>query len=47
MRLTSLAADLKVVALSDIKVAGKPLHAKNLRNARRIELTSNLSVNSR
>ena len=47
MCLISLAADLKVVALSDIKVAGKPLHATNLRNARRNELTSNLSVSSR
>ena len=33
MHLTSLEADLKVVALSDINVAGKPLRAANLRKA--------------
>ena len=47
MCLISLVAYLKVLALSDIKVAGKPLCATNLQNAKRNELTCNLSVGSR
>ena len=43
----SLDADLKVDALSEIMVAGKPRHAVNLWNVVRKELTSSLLVNSR
>ena len=47
MCLISLVAYLKVLALSGIKVAGKPLCSTNLQNAKRKELTCNLSVSSR
>ena len=42
-----LEAALKLFALSEIRVAGKPRRAENLRKASKNELTSKLVVNSR
>jgi len=43
----SLDADLKVVALSDVRVTGTPLRLANLRKARRNDSTLRDGVNSR